>query len=158
MKNKKRPTPIRRETRWKKQPSHFFFGCVSVVLFSFFDFLFLSFLISFHNLLDVGLLETDSLFLTHGGDDGDGNVLAGLESLGDTSSPVVLRELDIVLGGSVLVHEGEETILGDVEERVFSSGNVGDVHVVGGGGDIFELLAGEDLRGVKRWNQVSHLC
>lgn len=32
-------------------------------------------------------------------------------------------------------------------ELVLATGDVGDVHVVGGGGEIFQLLAGEDVDG-----------
>lgn len=32
-------------------------------------------------------------------------------------------------------------------ELVFATGDVGDVHVVGGGGEIFQLLVGEDVDG-----------
>ena len=38
----------------------------------------------------------------------------------------------------------------NVDQGVFNSGNVGDIHVVGGGRDVFQLLLGEDIRG----NQV----
>lgn len=34
-------------------------------------------------------------------------------------------------------------------ELVLSAGDIGDIHVVGGGGQIFEFLAGEDVEGDK---------
>lgn len=34
----------------------------------------------------------------------------------------------------------------DTNQRVFITRDVRDVHIVGGGGDIFEFLASEDLR------------
>lgn len=53
-------------------------------------------------------------------------------------------DLDVVLGTTVRVHQVEETVL-DVKELEFLPPNVGDVHVVGGGRNVFKLLAGEDL-------------
>lgn len=88
----------------------------------------------------------DSLLLTHGGDDGDVDVLACLEGLLDLLADVGLGDLDVVLGASVRVHEVKETVL-DVEEEVLGTPDVGDVHVVGRGRDVLELLVGEDLRG-----------
>lgn len=58
----------------------------------------------------------------------------------------VWRDLKLTLGATVGVHEGEEAV-GDVKELVLSAADVGDVHVVGRGGDVLELLAGEDLSG-----------
>lgn len=76
-------------------------------------------------------------------------------------------DLDIVLGVTVILHEGKEAILGNVElktnqsvrihkgteratlrvtyELVFLAGDVGNVHVVGGRRQIFKLLASEDV-------------
>ena len=34
-------------------------------------------------------------------------------------------------------------------ELVFLAGDVGDIHIVGGGAEIFKLLAGEDINGHK---------
>lgn len=53
-------------------------------------------------------------------------------------------DLDVVLGTTVRVHQVEETVL-DVKELEFLPPDVGDVHVVGGGRNVFKLLAGEDL-------------
>ena len=50
----------------------------------------------------------------------DTTVLTGIllffaEELVDLLTNLALRNLDIVLGSAVLGHEGEETIIGDVE-------------------------------------------
>ena len=84
------------------------------------------------------------MLLTHSGNNGDDELLALVEVSLQRLANVRVRDLNVVLGGTVGVHEGEETVI-DVEESVFSPGDVGNVHVVGGGGEILELLAGEDL-------------
>lgn len=40
-------------------------------------------------------------------------------------------------------------MIGDPYQLVFLSGNVGNVHVVGGGAEFFKLLASEDVDGDK---------
>ena len=113
---------------------------------------------------------------THGGDDGDHSVLSIVESVLNLLTEVSVGDLDIVLGVSITVHQVEETLsvsdlylfptldathILNVDELVFGSGNVGDIHVVGlssvfplfpippmtthGRRDILELLTGEDL-------------
>lgn len=42
---------------------------------------------------------------------------------------------------------GRRALLWETHKLVLATGDVGDVHVVGGGGEIFELLAGEDVDG-----------
>jgi len=89
------------------------------------------------------------------------------EELGDLVAWLTIRDLDIVLGGAVIRHEGQEAVVGDVQLRpgcqhisnislspcgdthklVFAASNVGNIHVVGGRGEIFQLLAGEDVDG-----------
>jgi hypothetical protein len=95
-----------------------------------------------------------------------GVLLLLVEELVDALTDLVVGDLDVVLGGAVVEHEGEETVVSDVElgegsvweavegrvlwkthELVLATGNVGDVHVVGGGRQILELLAGEDVNG-----------
>lgn len=91
------------------------------------------------------------------------------EELVDLVAGFALGELDIVLGGAVVGHEGEETVVSYIELQVLSAGfqevghhpwqthklvlstaDVGDVHVVSGRAQFFELLVGEDVDG----NQV----
>ena len=103
-----------------------------------------------------GLLEGDSLLLTHGGDDGDEEVLAIIEIGLNLLAELAVRELDVVLGGAVLGHEVEEAVVdvdlsrverglrsrarrgrqGVTYELEFVTEDVRDIHVVGRGGDI----------------------
>jgi len=86
--------------------------------------------------------------LTHGGQNNDiGILLLGLEELFDLLANLTLRDFDIILGGTVVRHEGQEAVISNIEELVFLAGNVGNLHVVGGWGKIFELLVGEDIDG-----------
>jgi len=93
-------------------------------------------------------LGINGSLLTHGGENDDVSVLALIsEQLVDLVANFTLRNLDIVLGGAVIGHEGEETIVGDIEKLVFLAADVGDIHVVGGRAEIFKLLASEDVDG-----------
>lgn len=99
-----------------------------------------------------------------------GVLLLGLEETDDLLANLSVGNLDIVLGVTVIGHEGEVVIVGDVElngqivrglahappqgpfwnltyELVLATGDVGDVHVVGGGAQLLKLLAGEDVNG-----------
>jgi hypothetical protein len=84
------------------------------------------------------------VLFTHSRDDGDEDFLSIIEKSLDLVTDFALGDLDVVLGGTVLVNQVKETVV-DVEEGVFDTENVGDVHVVCGGGEIFELLSVEDL-------------
>lgn len=93
---------------------------------------------------------TKSKQRTHGSDNGDQKVLSVLESLLNLLTEVRVRDLDVVLGVGVAVDQVEETLnisaaltfthpsqkntstyVGNIEELVLSSGDVGDIHVVG---------------------------
>jgi len=91
------------------------------------------------------------------------------EELADLVANLAVRELDIVLGGTIVRHEGEETVVGNIElcihistcffspcaclasgrtyELVLLAADVGNVHVMGGRAKFLELLAGEDIDG-----------
>lgn len=97
------------------------------------------------------------------------------EHLDDALADLVVRDLDVVLGVTVILHQGKEVIVGDVKLRgtkqvslcvqegeggsgvgrwgrathklVLLAADVGDIHVVGGGRQILELLASEDIDG-----------
>jgi hypothetical protein len=51
------------------------------------------------------------LFLVHGRDDGDENILAVIECALDLLADITLGDLDIVLGGTVVGHEVKETLV-----------------------------------------------
>lgn len=99
-------------------------------------------------LVGGSFLVRDGLLLVHGGNDGDHEVLASLKVSSDLLTNLGVGDLDVVLGTTVRVHQVEETVL-DVKELEFLPPNVGDVHVVGGGRNVFKLLAGEDVDGDK---------
>jgi hypothetical protein len=94
-----------------------------------------------------------------------GILLVGAEKLLNLLADFAVGHLDIVLGGTVVRHEGQEPVVSDVElscvrnwsglffcdsssyQLVFTTDDVGNLHVVGGWGEIFQLLAGEDIQG-----------
>jgi hypothetical protein len=96
------------------------------------------------------LLEADASLLTHSLEDGDEERLLGIEGILDLLAELTIGELDVVLGLTGVEEDGDETVF-DVEELKFVAGDVGDVHVVGGGAELLELLLGEDIDG----NQVN---
>lgn len=95
-----------------------------------------------------GLLVGDDGLLAHGRDDSDNEILALVELGLDLVSDLTLGKRDIVLGGTVGGEERQETII-NVDELELLSLDVGDLHVVGGGGQILKLLVGEDIGGDK---------
>jgi len=83
-------------------------------------------------------------FLAHGLGDGDIDLLAIVKVCLDLIADIAFGDFDVVLGSTFGGHQAEETII-DIDQLVLSSVNVGDVHVVGGGAEIFILLLGEDI-------------
>ena len=86
------------------------------------------------------------------------------EKLGDLLPDFVVWNLDIVFGGAIVGHERKETVVGDIKllqelsrnsqpvvgmtyQLVFSTSNIGNLHVVGGWRQIFQLLSSEDING-----------
>lgn len=95
-----------------------------------------------------------------------GIFLLGTEELLDLLANLAVRKLDIVLGVTIIRHQGKETIIRDIElvmkistdgeqnirathELHLTAGDVGHVHVMRGGAQFFEFLAGEDVQGDK---------
>jgi hypothetical protein len=98
-----------------------------------------------------------------------GVLLLSLEEADDLLANLSIGNLDIILGVTVIGHEGEVVIVGDVElgrqivrrrspcatrlpgrstyELVLATGDVGNVHVVGGRAQLLKLLASEDVKG-----------
>jgi hypothetical protein len=94
------------------------------------------------------LLGVHGELFAHGSQDNDvGVLLFGAEKLLNLFANLAFGHLDIILGGTIVGHEGQETIVSDVEQLVFTTDDVGDVHVVGGWAEIFQLFAGEDIEG-----------
>jgi len=62
------------------------------------------------------LLDLNDGLLRHGSEDNNvGVLLVNLEELDDLLSNLTVRHADIILGVAVIVHQGEETIVRDVE-------------------------------------------
>jgi len=96
-------------------------------------------------LISLGsLLVGNSLLLVHSADNGDKEILAIIKGSLDLLAKVTLGDLDIVLSSTIGVHEVKETVI-NVDELVLITLDIGNVHVMGGGTDIFQLLAGEDI-------------
>jgi hypothetical protein len=96
-----------------------------------------------------GFLAVDGNLFAHGSEDDDVDILALIveEFLDLVTALGTVWDLDIVLGGSIVRHKGEETVIGDIEKLVFLATDVGDIHVVGGWAQFFKLLASEDVNG-----------
>ena len=94
-----------------------------------------------------------------------GVLLLLLEEFIDLLANISLRNLHVILGLTIVGHEGKETIIRNIEletgsaigsaslsvtpglphKLVFLAGDIGDIHVMGGGAKIFKFLAGEDI-------------
>ena len=60
----------------------------------------------------TGLQASDAyLLLAHGSDDSDKEIFTLLESTRDLSAKVTLRNLDIILRGTILSHQVKEPII-----------------------------------------------
>jgi hypothetical protein len=95
-----------------------------------------------------GFLGLNGSLLTHGSkDDNVGILLIGDEKLGDLVGNLTLGHLNVVLGVAIVAHERQETVIRDIEKLILAAGDVGDIHIVGGGAEILVLLAGEDIDG-----------
>lgn len=84
------------------------------------------------------------MLLTHSGNNGNHEVLTIVESGLNLVTKITVGNTDVVLSVTVVGHKVEVTIV-NVDELVLVTLNVGDVHVVGGGGNVFVLLGGEDV-------------
>ena len=92
------------------------------------------------HLLAGSLLGVNGSLLTHGSQDNNvwgrlsvfsvygmrcverltGILLLNLEELGDTVTNLTLGKLDVVLGDTIVGHQGEEAIVGDINLRAKS--------------------------------------
>jgi hypothetical protein len=88
-----------------------------------------------------------------------------LEEFLDLVTNIAFRQLDILLGRAVVRHEVQEAVVSNVKlyslsnnttadkahlqtyQLIFLTTDVGDVHVMGGRAQVFELLASEDVDG-----------
>jgi len=98
------------------------------------------------NKLLGSFLDSDRSFFPHSTDDGNKAVSSSLLKLLNFCTNLPLRHLDIVLLSSVCGHKVEETVI-RVEELIFSTADIRDIHVVSRWAQIFKLLASEDING-----------
>ena len=99
-------------------------------------------------LVDGGVdLGGDDGLLADGGQHGAEDVLAVVERVPDLLAEVAVGDLEVVAGVSLVVHEREVVVVGDVEQLEVPARDVGHVHVVGGRADVLVLLVGEDVEG-----------
>jgi hypothetical protein len=78
------------------------------------------------------------VLFTHGRDNGDKEFLALIELFLQLLTKFTFGQLDIILGATVVKHQGEETII-NIDKGIFVTDDVGNIHVVGGRRQIFEL-------------------
>ncbi len=111
-----------------------------------------TFSLSVHLLL-LFLLELNNLIVAHGRQNNHHVRLVlsstSLEGGGDFTGKVIrpLRKLDVLTGFTFSIHEGDETVIGDIKQGVLLTGDERNIGVVGGRDDIFVLLAVEDING-----------
>jgi hypothetical protein len=94
-------------------------------------------------------LVGNSLLFTHSTDNGDKQFLVCFEVFGDLVAEFSFRSLHIVLNITALIHQAQETVVSDIDQLVFITANVGNIHVMSRGGNIFQLLSGENVNGDK---------
>lgn len=98
------------------------------------------------NLSLWSILERNGSLLTHSRDDGDGQVLTVVELGLDLVTQVTIWDLDIVLGVTVVGHQGQETVI-DVQQLELGSLDVWNLHVVGRWRQVLQLLTSENVNG-----------
>lgn len=96
-------------------------------------------------------LDFHDLILAHGRHDDDrvGLFTGILEHVSDFTGKVIRKfgESDIFTGVTICIHEGDETIVRDIQQGELFAGDEWDISVVGGRDDIFVLLASENIDG-----------
>jgi len=86
----------------------------------------------------------NGLLFAHGADDGHQEVFTFIEIALDLFAQISLGEPNVVLGSAVLSHEVEKAVI-NVDKGVFTSGDIGNIHVMGGRTNIFQFLASKDI-------------
>jgi len=83
-------------------------------------------------------------FLVHGFGDGDVDFFSIVKVCADFIADFSLGEFDVVFGGTFAGHQTEKSLV-NVNQLVFSASNVGDIHVVSGGTEIFVFPLSKDI-------------
>jgi len=89
---------------------------------------------SAHNFAPINVFQTHQ------------NIHILLDGVPDLVADGVLGALQVVPGLAGVVHQGEELVVEPDQLEVLAL-HVGHLHVVGGGADVLQLLAGEDVEG-----------
>jgi len=91
-------------------------------------------------------LGFDGGLLAHSSENNDVGILLFFgEEFGNFLANLSIRKLNIILGFTIVSHQGKEAIIGDIKELVFLAGDVGDIHVVGGRAKFLKFLASENI-------------
>lgn len=91
-------------------------------------------------------LDINADFFTHGLQDDGNDFLVLILQLRELVTGLTFWDLDVLSSVAIAIHQVEETIF-NIDNIIFPSADIGDVHVVSGWGQIFVLLAGEDVKG-----------
>ena len=92
-------------------------------------------------------LERLNLLVTHSSDNSNINLLALIEGVTDLISQITLRNLQIILGLSIVQQARAISLIVDINQTEIRTLNLGDLDVMGRGAQILELLTGEDVDG-----------
>jgi len=94
----------------------------------------------------VHVLDADDALFTDGLEDGALNILLVIDGTLNIGANLAIGQTKILARLTAVVHQRKESII-DSNELVVGTLDVGHVHVVSGGADILELLAGEQIDG-----------
>jgi len=96
----------------------------------------------------IHLLEGDDTLSAHSALDGDKDLLVASGLVGSLKllTDLTLRNLKVLTGLTALEKKRAVAIRRDIEKLVLVTLHNRDLHVVGGGADIFVLLASEDIK------------
>merc|ERR1712223_1539756 len=96
--------------------------------------------------LVFGSLGSNSLFFTHSSHHGNVESFTIIKSFLDFFTHVVVRYFQVFFHiSSILIHQGQKSVVVNIDELVIFTGNIGDIHVVSRGTDIFIFLVCENV-------------
>lgn len=99
---------------------------------------------------DFLFIENNELNMKTYAENRDNQFLASIEFFLDLNSELIhfissTRKGQVILRVTTLSHQRDKAIIRDIDEGIFGTVDVGDVTVVGRGGEIFHLLVSEDI-------------
>jgi len=96
--------------------------------------------------LGADILQSTDLLLPHRSHDGHHEILTLTETILELSQELVVGwQTQVVLGNTTVSKEGHKSILGDIDELVVGTHDLGNITIVRRRHDILELLPGEDI-------------